>query len=246
MQIFLSAVLALLPHADFYSSAWALNATFWALFFSSTVQWLNNTLTLSQGVLASYLLFLHAMASTLCILPSYGNLREKKPPTLAAVAVSIVLSNLAASIFGILVAVKGQDMGPSSECNEVAQLQILFFRLHLTSSDRYYLVALNTVYLFLFSSITSFQLALWIKREGYNGGEMTPDCLIFTLDHFRQGKKPSDVLYLKTNTFLRQRIWVITLVMDLVWWTSIVNIEYTLHLNGVKGSSAANFGQVSC
>lgn len=138
LQMLLSAALALLPHADFLSSSWALNATFWALLLSSILQWTQGNLTLFRVCIASYLVFLHALASILCILPSYGSFRESKSPTMPAVVIFVVLSNLAASRFDMTVATKGPDMGPSEECNKLARLQILFFRLSPASNDRYF------------------------------------------------------------------------------------------------------------
>lgn len=246
LQIYLSGVLALLPHADFSASAWGVSATFWALFVAALVSWLQDTLTLFQAVIGVYLLFLHALASTLCIAPSYGNLRGLRPPTLPFVVVSVVLSNVAVAIMGILVGLRGRRIGPSRECNEVMKLQILFLRFTPAEKDgRSFILAFSIAYLVIFMAFTIFQLAIWTHRKGWKDGEMTPDCLVITLDHFKENvRRPGDILYLRTNMFLRHRLWLATLTMETVWMCSMFNIEYTLYLNGIQGTSTTGFGQV--
>lgn len=200
-----------------------------------------------QAVVGVYLLTLHALASTLCIGPSYADVPERRASTLPFVVVSVVLSNIAIPILGMLVGLHARTIGPSIECNDVVKFQILFLQLSAAEADgKAFILALSIFYLVCFLGFTAFQLAIWIRRGGWKGGEMTPDCLAFTLDHFRKGREPGYGQHICTNIFLEHRLYLATEVMYTIWSCSIISVEYTLHLNSVRGTSSSGFGQVSC
>lgn len=243
LQIILTAIIALLPGADFIGSSWGISATFWALFFCSIIQWSQDKYTLFQAIITSYLLYLHALASTLCAVPCYARPIGRggdENSTSPMILISVALSHLASGIFGIFTAIKGSSMGPSVECNDSIRLQILFFRLKPAGSHRWILLTFAILYLGICCTFQCFQLAIWVKK----GRPFTPNWLVLTWKHFSNDPNVVNMIGKSTNEDLENRLKNFLMIGGAIWWLSILNIELTIRINEVDTPSASGFGQV--
>lgn len=247
LQVYFNFILVRSSNIDYAAAAWAMTTTFWAFFAAAVDLWRRNELTMLQAIVTSFLLSLHAASGILCIVGTYSTQRPRRPPTLPAIVLSIILSNAGAGAFGIAVALEGKQMGPNLDCNRNMNITVGFHRALSGQGDglKWTLFSINLVYISICLVIFIFQIAIWIYRKGWQHGKMTPDCLVWTHYHFkRNGRKPYDVPYLQGNEFLHYRIEWIALVLECLWYSVIVHVELILVNNDIR-KTTFGFGQVS-
>ncbi|KAI0314836.1 hypothetical protein OF83DRAFT_1174400 [Amylostereum chailletii] len=145
IQAFFTMVLAYIPGASSDASYWSMTITAFALFASALALYGQDDLYLHEAILISILLYLHAYAAVLCVMPLFSDsdLHHGVLYTNAQLIVHFGRAMLrmmpvllAATVFGLFVWTHAASFGPEPTCNVQTTLVLLGAHLEATRAGR--------------------------------------------------------------------------------------------------------------